>query len=183
MIYTYTSATISYLENREKSPPIRAATLLSLPLTMRVLSLLLAAGTALASSSSSSPSDATSSPVPDEPTPAGQTWLAKWTDATLSSYTKTCATKATFKAQIYTLGEMYPTLKEWAPQLKVFYNKQHYPGSWEGQDVHGTGRELLKMALEDVPFKVREWCVCPLPSSLYPPLSSSFLQTAIARAK
>lgn len=58
---------------------------------------------------------------------------------------------------------MYPALKEWAPQLKVFYNKQHYPGSWEGKDIHGTGRDLLKIGHEDLPYAVREWyvyCLC-----------------------
>lgn len=52
---------------------------------------------------------------------------------------------------------MYPTLKTWAPELKVFYNKQHYPGSWNGVDKHGNDRELLKMNYEELPFAVREW--------------------------
>ncbi|CAN9267860.1 unnamed protein product [Alternaria alternata] len=43
------------------------------------------------------------------------------------------------------------------PQLKVFYNKQLYAGSWAGIDVHGTGRELIKMNMADMPYKVREW--------------------------
>jgi hypothetical protein len=55
---------------------------------------------------------------------------------------------------------MYPTLKEWAAELKVFYHKQLYPGSWEGIDVHGDKRELLKMPLEDLPFAVRAWYAC-----------------------
>ncbi|KAF1970738.1 hypothetical protein BU23DRAFT_537450 [Bimuria novae-zelandiae CBS 107.79] len=122
----------------------------------------LLAATALASSSSSasdsdSSSSSSASPTPEEPTPAGEIWTAKWTDSDLSPYQKLCASSTTFKASIYTLGEMYPTLKEWAPQLKVFYNKQLYPGSWEGKDVHGEGRELLKMPYEELPFAVREW--------------------------
>ncbi|KAL1605083.1 hypothetical protein SLS60_004626 [Paraconiothyrium brasiliense] len=121
----------------------------------------LLAATALASSDSSSSSSSAASseasPKVEEPTPAGEIWAAKWKDEDLSSYTKHCAGSTTFKAQIYTLGEMYPTLKEWAPQLKVFYNKQLYPGSWEGKDVHGEGRELLKMPYEELPFAVREW--------------------------
>jgi hypothetical protein len=52
---------------------------------------------------------------------------------------------------------MYPTLKDFAPQLKVFYNKQFYPGSWSGIDKHGNDRELLKMDYEDLPYAVREW--------------------------
>ncbi|KAL5424713.1 hypothetical protein PMIN05_012145 [Paraphaeosphaeria minitans] len=123
----------------------------------------LLAATALAASDSSSPSPPASeeSLKPADPTPAGEIWAAKWTDADLAPYTKHCASSSKFKAQIYTLKEMYPTLKEWAPQLKVFYNKQLYPGSWEGKDAHGEGRELLKMAYEELPFAVREWCVSP----------------------
>lgn len=44
-----------------------------------------------------------------------------------------------------------------APQLKVFYNKQLYPGSWSGIDKHGNDRELIKMDLADLPWKVQEW--------------------------
>lgn len=120
----------------------------------------LLAATALASSDSSSSSSVPASEEstkPADPTPAGEIWAAKWTDADLAPYTKHCASTTTFKAQIYTLKEMYPTLKEWAPQLKVFYNKQLYPGSWEGKDAHGEERELLKMAYEELPFAVREW--------------------------
>ncbi|KAF2448135.1 hypothetical protein P171DRAFT_508261 [Karstenula rhodostoma CBS 690.94] len=117
---------------------------------------LLAATTALASSDSSAQAQEDST-KPADPTPAGEIWAAKWTDADLAPYTKHCASTTTFKAHIYTLKEMYPTLKEWAPQLKVFYNKQLYPGSWGGKDAHGEGRELLKMAYEELPFAVREW--------------------------
>jgi len=99
-----------------------------------------------------------SKPSPsEEPTPAGQLWTAQWTPTDLSSYSTHCATTTTLKASIYKLGEMYPKLEEWAPQLKVFYNKQLYPGSWEGVDAHGVERELLKMNYEDLPFALREW--------------------------
>lgn len=126
---------------------------------MRLTLLPLLLTTALASSSeSSSSSSSSSSPESSaDPTPAGALHLAKWTDTTLTPYTRHCATSKTLTAQIYTLGEMYPALKDWAAQLKVFYNKQHYPGSWEGKDVHGEGRELLKMEVEGLPFGVREW--------------------------
>lgn len=118
---------------------------------------LFAATTALASSSSSQPSE--TSPAP-EPTPVGQLWTAQWKDADLtSSYTKSCESTTAHKAEIYKLSEMYPALKTWAAELKVFYHKQHYPGSWEGEDVHGEGRTLLKMELLDVPVRVREWLV------------------------
>ncbi|PVI06400.1 hypothetical protein DM02DRAFT_17073 [Periconia macrospinosa] len=94
-----------------------------------------------------------------EPTPVGQLWAAQWEDADLesSSYTKSCQSASTYKAAIYRLSEMYPALKTWAAELKVFYHKQHYPGSWEGEDVHGEGRALLKMDVEELPFAVREW--------------------------
>jgi len=145
---------------------------------MRLLALaLLAAATALANESStpvhketltsgsivSPPSEAASSPkaastptVPD-PTPVGELWTAKWTDETLAPYTRKCESSAIIKAEIYNLSEIYPALKKWAPELKIFYNKQLYPGSWDGEDKHGTGRELLKMDFEELPFAVREW--------------------------
>jgi hypothetical protein len=52
---------------------------------------------------------------------------------------------------------VYPDLKDFAPQLKVFYNKQLYAGSWDGIDVHGGARELMRMDLSAMPYKVREW--------------------------
>ncbi|CAI6337317.1 unnamed protein product [Periconia digitata] len=115
-----------------------------------------AASVAAADADAASPSE--TAPAP-EPTPVGQLWTGQWQDEDLaaSSYTKSCHTTTTHKAAIYKLSEMYPTLKVWAPELKVFYNKQHYPGSWEGEDVHGDGRTLLKMDTEELPFAVREW--------------------------
>ncbi|KAH7112128.1 hypothetical protein B0J11DRAFT_187498 [Dendryphion nanum] len=112
------------------------------------------------SSSSSSSASASSSPttpkLPD-PTPIGELWTAKWSSADLSPYKKKCTAQTTITAEIYKLGEMYPSLKTWAPELKVFYNKQHYPGSWKGEDKHGNERELLKLGMGDLPFAVREW--------------------------
>ncbi|EDU42620.1 hypothetical protein L13192_06625 [Pyrenophora tritici-repentis] len=93
----------------------------------------------------------------DEPTPVGALWAAKWDATTLSPYTQHCLTKTTHNAKIYKLSELYPDLEEQAPQLKVFYSGQLYAGSWDGIDVHGGGRELIRMKMADVPFKVREW--------------------------
>ncbi|PSN74687.1 hypothetical protein BS50DRAFT_469665, partial [Corynespora cassiicola Philippines] len=92
-----------------------------------------------------------------EPTPIGQLWTASWTPSDLTPYTQHCTSRTTFTAGIYKLSEMYPALKDFAPQLKIFYNKQLYPGSWEGIDLHGTERELLKMDMEQIPFAVREY--------------------------
>lgn len=103
------------------------------------------------------PSSSSESEPEPEPTPVGQLWAAQWTADDLSSYTKHCASKATHKAEIYSLGEMYPKLKTWAPELKIFYHRQHYPGAWEGKDEHGNKRVLMKMDYEDLPFAVREW--------------------------
>ncbi|KAF2678215.1 hypothetical protein K458DRAFT_317677 [Lentithecium fluviatile CBS 122367] len=114
-------------------------------------------GDSSASSSSSSSLSAATASSTEEPTPVGQLWTAQWSDADLKSLTKKCTGSTTHKAEIYTLKEMYPRLKQWAAELKVFYHKQLYPGSWEGVDVHGDGRELLKMPLEELPFAVREW--------------------------
>jgi hypothetical protein len=130
---------------------------------MRLLSLLspaLLAATAYAaedSSSSSSASEASASPAVDEPTPVGALWTAQWDITTLKPYTQHCRNKNTYTAKIYKLNELYPDLKDQAPQLKVFYNKQLYAGSWGGIDVHGVGRELIKMNMADLPYKVREW--------------------------
>lgn len=107
-------------------------------------------------SESSSSASEEASKVPD-PTPMGELWAAKWKESDLSSYTRKCAASTTITAEIYKLKEMYPTLKQWAPELKVFYNKQYYPGSWNGEDKHGNDRELLKLGLADLPFAVREW--------------------------
>lgn len=52
---------------------------------------------------------------------------------------------------------MYPDLEVFAPDLKVFYNKQLYAGSWSGIDHHGTKRELLRMDMASIPYKVRDW--------------------------
>jgi hypothetical protein len=52
---------------------------------------------------------------------------------------------------------VYPDLKEFAPDLKIFYNKQLYAGSWDGIDRHGNERELMRMDLHSMPYKVREW--------------------------
>ncbi|KAF2498090.1 hypothetical protein BU16DRAFT_333872 [Lophium mytilinum] len=98
--------------------------------------------------SESSPSAADADPSP---------WASLWTPSSLSAYTTPCRASTTFKTEIYTLAEMYPTLKTWAPELKVFYNKVEYPGSWDGVDLHGEKRELLKMQLADVPEGVRTW--------------------------
>ena len=51
---------------------------------------------------------------------------------------------------------MYPVLKDWAPELKVFYHQQEYPESWEGDDNHGNERTLIKMEKADLPAVVRE---------------------------
>ncbi|KAG9189471.1 hypothetical protein G6011_06339 [Alternaria panax] len=130
---------------------------------MRLLSLLspaLLAATAYAAedaSSSSSTPPAAASPAADEPTPVGALWTAQWDSTTLQPYTQHCRNKNTYTAKIYKLNELYPDLEEQAPQLKVFYNKQLYAGSWGGIDVHGTGRELIKMNMADMPYKVRDW--------------------------
>jgi hypothetical protein len=52
---------------------------------------------------------------------------------------------------------MYLALKGWVPELKVFYHRQEYPGSWEGVDDHGNERTLIKMEKADLPAAVREW--------------------------
>ncbi|KAI4936320.1 hypothetical protein J4E85_001649 [Alternaria conjuncta] len=97
--------------------------------------------------------DTSSSPAADEPTPVGALWTAQWDATTLSPYTQHCHSKNTYNAKIYKLNELYPDLKDAAPQLKVFYNKQLYAGSWGGIDVHGTGRELIQMNMADMPYK------------------------------
>jgi hypothetical protein len=69
--------------------------------------------------------------TPDPPT-AGEIWTAKWDTASLQPFTQHCFSRNTYEAKIYKLSEMYPDLKEQAPELKVFYNKQLYAGSWDG---------------------------------------------------
>jgi hypothetical protein len=109
-----------------------------------------------ASSSASAPPPAASSPVAD-PTPVGALWTSTWDNTTLAPFTQSCASRSTHRAQLFTLASLYPDLETYAPQLKIFYNRQVYPGSWEGVDVHGVERELLKMDVVDLPKAVQEW--------------------------
>jgi hypothetical protein len=131
---------------------------------MRLLTLLptaLLAATSYASEDSSSSSSSKAAPAGEtpfeEPTPVGALWTAKWDTVSLQPYTQHCLNRNTYTAQIYKLSELYPDLKDFAPQLKVFYNKQLYAGSWNGVDEHGSKRELMRMDLAEVPYKVREW--------------------------
>tara|TARA_R110002003_G_scaffold149_7_gene13544 strand:- start:6388 stop:6930 length:543 start_codon:yes stop_codon:yes gene_type:complete len=55
------------------------------------------------------------------------------------------------------IASVYPELEDFAPQLKIFYNKQLYAGSWSGVDEHGVKRDLIRMQMADMPYKVREW--------------------------
>ncbi|KAH8702895.1 hypothetical protein GQ44DRAFT_631008 [Phaeosphaeriaceae sp. PMI808] len=118
---------------------------------------LLAATSYAADDSSSSPNAEPESAPFEEPTPTGQLWTAKWDSVALQPYTQHCLNRNTYTAKIYKLSELYPDLKEFAPELKVFYNKQLYAGSWNGVDEHGAKRDLMRMELSEIPFKVREW--------------------------
>lgn len=123
---------------------------------MKLLTLLsLLATTAFASTDSSSSPD--SAPPTEDPTPVGALWTATWNSSTLAPFTQSCRTLTTHRGSIYKLSQLYPDLETYAPQLKVFYNKQLYPGSWSGIDKHGNDRELIKMDMNDLPWKVREW--------------------------
>lgn len=131
---------------------------------MKLLALLpLLATAVLASSDSSAAAPASSGPAAasapptEDPIPTGALWTATWNDTTLAPYTKSCATRSTYRGAIYKLSQLYPDLEDFAPQLKVFYNKQLYPGSWSGIDKHGNDRELIKMDMSALPWKVREW--------------------------
>jgi hypothetical protein len=100
---------------------------------------------------------AASAPPAEDPTPVGALWTAAWNETTLKPYTPSCASRSTYHGAIYKLASLYPDLETFAPQLKIFYNKQLYPGSWSGIDLHGGERELIKMDLSELPWKVREW--------------------------
>ncbi|KAF1942787.1 hypothetical protein EJ02DRAFT_502514 [Clathrospora elynae] len=109
------------------------------------------------SASSTSASTPSASATVEDPTPVGALWTAHWSAPDLTPFTQHCSNQNTYTAKIYKLDELYPDLKDQAPQLKVFYNKQLYAGSWAGIDVHGVGRELIHMDMAEVPYKVREW--------------------------
>lgn len=114
--------------------------------------------TALLAATTYAADDSSASPSPSgDPTPAGALWTAKWDTADLQSYTQKCLNRNTYTAKIYKLSELYPDLKDFAPDLKIFYNKQLYAGSWSGVDLHGTKRDLMRMSLSSLPYKVREW--------------------------
>lgn len=52
---------------------------------------------------------------------------------------------------------MCPDLKDWALELKVFYHRQGYPGSWEEVGAHCNERTLIKMEKADLPAAVGGW--------------------------
>jgi hypothetical protein len=116
-----------------------------------ILSAAFLAATAYAQEDPASPASSS------DPIPAGALWTAKWDTADLQSYNQRCQNRNTYTAKIYKLSEMYPDLKDLPPDLKIFYNKQLYAGSWSGVDLHGTQRDLMRMSLSSVPYKVREW--------------------------
>jgi hypothetical protein len=125
---------------------------------MKLQAILAGLATLAAATSDSSPAaDSSSTTTATDPTPVGALWTSTWNTTTLSPYSTTCRTSTTHHAQIYKLSALYPDLEDFAPQLKVFYNKQAYPGSWSGIDAHGGERELMRMDMAEVPVKVREW--------------------------
>lgn len=126
---------------------------------MKLLSVLpFIATIALASTDPSAPDVGAGAAIPpSDPTPVGALWTSTWNATSLTPYTQSCLSRSTYTAAIYKLSQLYPDLEDFAPQLKVFYNKQLYPGSWAGVDKHGNDRELLKMDMTDLPWKVREW--------------------------
>ena len=96
------------------------------PPNMRLLTLLspaLLAATISASDSNSSSSDKPAAGTED-PTPVGQLWTASWTPDDLAPYKQSCLSKSTYKASVYKLSEMYPTLEDYAANLKLFYHQQ-----------------------------------------------------------
>jgi hypothetical protein len=113
--------------------------------------------TALLAATTYASEDPASSAPSSDPIPAGALWTAKWSTTDLQPYTQKCQNRNTYTAKIYKLSEMYPDLKDFAPDLKIFYNKQLYAGSWSGHDAHGTQRDLMRMTLSTLPYKVREW--------------------------
>lgn len=124
---------------------------------MKLLTLLPLLATTAFATTDSTTSSAASAPPAQDPTPVGALWTSRWDATTLAPFQQSCHTKNTYHAAIYKLASLYPDLEEFAPQLKVFYSNQLYPGSWEGIDLHGGERELLMMDLADLPWKVREW--------------------------
>jgi hypothetical protein len=122
----------------------------------------------------------------EEPTPVGQLWTAKWDTTALQPYTQHCLNRNTYEAKIYKLADLYPDLEDFAANLKMFYSKQLYAGSWDGvvrshlsispnpakgreekrtdflmlttrQDTHGVQRDLIQMSLPNLPYKVRSY--------------------------
>lgn len=76
---------------------------------------------------------------------------------TPGSHATTSSSLAAITIFITDILPVYPDLKDFAPQLKIFYNKQLYAGTWRGIDHHGTARELIRMDLQHLPYKVREY--------------------------
>ncbi|KAF9691768.1 hypothetical protein EKO04_010205 [Ascochyta lentis] len=110
-----------------------------------------------AAADSSAGTSSSSAAGAEDPTPVGALWTSTWTPSSLAPYTQSCRTRTSHRGTLYKLSQLYPDLEIFAPQLKVFYNQQAYPGSWSGIDKHGNERELIKMEMSELPWKVREW--------------------------
>ncbi|KZM21241.1 uncharacterized protein EKO05_0011541 [Ascochyta rabiei] len=110
----------------------------------------------LAAADTPSSSSTAANPGKDRP-PIGALWSSTWSASTLHPFVQSCHTQSVHRGKLHTLSRLYPELEEFAPQLKVFYNQQPYPGSWDGADPHGNERELLQMQMQHLPWKVREW--------------------------
>ncbi len=72
-----------------------------------------------------------------------------------------CEETGTFYARQHTLRDhMTPAPKgfmPWADALKPVFGGRPFPGSWDGEDAHGTLRSILVMDYSDVPADVKDW--------------------------
>lgn len=90
----------------------------------------------------------------------------KWRDpfaneATAEKFDVACEVTEVFKAEQYTLHQLYDKqplgLWSYVDGLKKFFTEREYPGGWSGLDRHGWDRNVLLMYYDSVPVQVREW--------------------------
>ncbi|SPO07356.1 uncharacterized protein DNG_10050 [Cephalotrichum gorgonifer] len=78
-----------------------------------------------------------------------------------AGFLATCTASRTFHATqhiVRDLKEPLPLgLEPWSKAIPYFFGGRPYPGSWEGVDHKGEGREIVKMEWMDLPPAARDW--------------------------
>ncbi len=81
--------------------------------------------------------------------------------STPAGFEAACEATGTFYAREHTLRDHMTAppkgFMPWADALKPLFGGRPFPGSWDGQDAHGTMRTILVMEYSEVPDEVKDW--------------------------